>query len=104
MTQADSFKALADPTRRAILDRLRASPASVGDLTDGLPISQSAVSQQLGVLRAAGLVKQERDGQRRIYSVDGDGFAQVRDWITHYEAFWDEKLDDLAAHLAKGRN
>ncbi len=85
MTQGDPFKAVADPTRRAILDRLRQSPASVGELTDGLPISQSAVSQQLSVLRAAGLVNQQREGTRRIYSVVDDGFAPVRDWIDQHD-------------------
>ncbi len=104
MKQEDPFKALADPTRRAIMDRLRDGPCNVSDLTEVLPISQSAVSQQLGVLRAAGLVSQQKDGTRRIYSVDGAGFSQVRDWVGSYETFWDDGLDRLRAHLGKGRN
>ncbi|MEX3017732.1 ArsR/SmtB family transcription factor [Gymnodinialimonas hymeniacidonis] len=104
MKQEDPFRALADPTRRAIMDRLRDGPCNVSDLTEALPISQSAVSQQLGVLRAAGLVSQKKDGTRRIYSVDGEGFASVRHWVGTYETFWDDGLDRLRTHLAKGRN
>lgn len=85
--------ALADPTRRKVLERLRTGPHPVGELAAGLPVSRPAVSQHLKVLREAGLVHETRDGTRRIYAIDPAGLAPVRAWI---EAFWTDALTAYA--------
>jgi DNA-binding transcriptional ArsR family regulator len=81
--------AMADPTRRAVLEGLRWGPRSVGDLTSGVPVSQSAVSQHLRVLREAGLVTERREGNRRVYRVDLDGLTELRAYL---DGFWDAAL------------
>ncbi|MGH3020689.1 MAG: ArsR/SmtB family transcription factor [Gaiellaceae bacterium] len=89
MAYAEALAALADPTRRTVLETLRLGPRSVGDLARGLPVSRPAVSQHLRVLKNAGLVRERRVGTRNFYSVDGDGLAELRDY---FEGFWDEAL------------
>jgi DNA-binding transcriptional ArsR family regulator len=89
MAYAEALAALADPTRRTVLETLRQGPRSVGDLAGGLPVSRPAVSQHLRVLKHAGLVRERRVGTRNFYSVDGDGLAELRDY---FEGFWDEAL------------
>jgi DNA-binding transcriptional ArsR family regulator len=81
--------ALAEPTRRQVLEELRAGPRSVGQLTDAVPVSQSAVSQHLRVLREAGLVRERREGTRRLYRVDPDGLGPLRAYL---DQFWDDAL------------
>ena len=81
--------ALADPTRRAIFERLAASPSAVGELARGLPVSRPAVSQHLKVLKSAGLVFDEAVGTRRVYSVDPAGISTIRDY---FEQFWRQAL------------
>lgn len=81
--------ALGDPTRREILDRLRRGPTSVGALAEALPVSRPAVSQHLRVLKDAGLVTERRDGTRRLYRIDPDGLAAIRDY---FDDFWNEAL------------
>jgi DNA-binding transcriptional ArsR family regulator len=82
--------ALADPTRRAIFERLAARPSAVGLLARDLPVSRPAVSQHLRVLREAGLVTETAIGTRRIYRLDPRGIAAMRDWL---EALWSAALD-----------
>ena len=86
--------ALGDGTRRLILERLRGGPRAVGELAAELPVSRPAVSQHLRVLKEAGLVTERRNGTRRLYRVDTDGLAEVRDYL---ESFW---TDVLAAFQA----
>jgi DNA-binding transcriptional ArsR family regulator len=81
--------ALADPTRRAIFERLARSPSAVGELARELPVSRPAVSQHLKVLKSAGLVTDHADGTRRIYSVDSAGVGAIRDY---FERFWQQSL------------
>jgi DNA-binding transcriptional ArsR family regulator len=81
--------ALGDGTRRQILERLRRGPMAVGQLAAGLPVSRPAVSQHLRVLKEAGLVTERRNGTRRLYRVDTDGLAEVRDY---FESFWTDVL------------
>lgn len=92
MTYALKLEALAVPTRRAVFERLAHSPASVTDIASGLPVSRPAVSQHLKVLREAGLAREERDGVRRIYSIDVAGLAEVRDY---FDRFWDTALQNF---------
>lgn len=90
MTYELKFEALAPPTRRAVFEKLKAGPLSVGDLAEGLPVSRPAVSQHLKVLKDAGLVSEQRDGVKRIYRVDADGLREMRDY---FDRFWDDALD-----------
>jgi DNA-binding transcriptional ArsR family regulator len=82
--------ALGDPTRRQIFESLKSGPRSVGELAAGLPVSRPAVSQHLRVLKAAGLVSDRKDGTRRVYRIEPDGVARVRDY---FDGFWSEALE-----------
>jgi DNA-binding transcriptional ArsR family regulator len=82
--------ALGDPTRRAVFDRLRSGPRSVGELAEGLPVSRPAVSQHLRVLKEAGLVAERREGTKRIYELAPGGLVELRDY---FEQFWSQALD-----------
>ena len=93
------FRALADPSRRAIFERLTHGEAAVRDLTPRFNISQPAVSQHLAVLKDAGLVTERREGRLAYYSVEPKGLRPLVDWITHYQAFWVDRLDRLQALL-----
>jgi len=89
-TYADeALAALADPTRRAIFERLAERPAAVVDLASQVPVSRPAVSQHLKVLKEAGLVADERDGTRRVYHVDPDGLEALRSYL---DGFWNRSL------------
>jgi DNA-binding transcriptional ArsR family regulator len=85
-----TLTALADPTRRAVFERLRHGPASVGEVAATLPVSRPAVSQHLKVLKGAGLVIDRPDGTRRVYYIDPDGLGELRRWI---DQFWDDALE-----------
>ena len=87
--QADPWAALADPTRRDILERLLERPRPVGELAEDLPISRPAVSQHLKVLKEAGLVSDRALGTRRVYRVDPGGVGALRDYL---DRFWDQAL------------
>jgi DNA-binding transcriptional ArsR family regulator len=89
MTNITPIEAFSDPTRRQLLERLRLSPCSVGDLVETVTVSQSAVSQHLRILRAARLVQVRRQGQQRIYSLDPAGLAELRSYL---ESFWEQVL------------
>lgn len=93
------FRALADPSRRAIFERLTRGEAAVKELTARFDISQPAVSQHLATLRRAGLVSERRDGRLVYYRVEADGLRPLVDWIEHYQAFWLERLGRLRALL-----
>ena len=87
--EAPIFAALGDPTRRAVLARLRTGPRSVWEIVAAVPVSQSAVSQHLRVLREAGLVTDRREGTRRLYQVDLEGLTALRAYVDEY---WDVAL------------
>ena len=89
MTYQNGFAALADPTRRAIFERLADGPRSVGELANGLPVSRPAVSQHLKVLKDAGIVIDRREGNRSIYQVNADGLGALRAYL---EPFWKQAL------------
>jgi DNA-binding transcriptional ArsR family regulator len=86
---SDVLDALGDPTRRAVLERLRRGPLAVGDIARDLPVSRPAVSQHLRVLRRAGLVAERREGARRVYRVDPNGLSSLRAYL---ESLWNEAL------------
>jgi DNA-binding transcriptional ArsR family regulator len=91
------FRALADPTRRAVFERLCRGEAAVGELTTRFDVSQPAISQHLRVLRGAGLVRERRAGRNVFYRVDPKGLRPLVDWIAHYQAFWNDRLEQLNA-------
>jgi DNA-binding transcriptional ArsR family regulator len=86
----DALNALADPTRRAIFERLAGHPRAVADIARGLPVSRPAVSQHLKVLKSAGLVSDRAEGTRRVYQIDPKGLGAIRAWL---DRFWDTSLD-----------
>jgi DNA-binding transcriptional ArsR family regulator len=93
------FRALADPSRRAIFERLTRGEAAVRELTPRFDISQPAVSQHLAVLKDAGLVTERREGRLTYYRVEPRGLRPLVHWITHYQAFWVDRFDALQALL-----
>jgi DNA-binding transcriptional ArsR family regulator len=95
MSEAEIFKALADPTRRAVFERLADGVKNASELREGLAISQPAMSQHLAVLREAGLVAEERQGRFVHYSVDPAGLAQIYRWLQRYRIFWPERVEAL---------
>ena len=93
---ADIFRTLADPTRRAVFERLAGEgELSVGDLVSGAGVSQPAVSQHLAVLRASGLVSERREGRFIRYAARPEGLKPLFDWMGFYGRFWVEKFDAL---------
>ena len=97
--EGEIFYALADPTRRAIFERLTHGEAAVKELTPRLRVSQPAVSQHLAALRRAGLVTERREGRHVYYRVTPSGLAPLVGWIDHYQAFWLDRLKRLKALL-----
>ena len=95
-----SFAALADPTRRAILERLATGDAGVVELATASTLTQPAITKHLKVLERAGLIGRARDGQRRPARLQLDGLALVDDWLRRAHAEWSDRLDRLEAHLA----
>jgi DNA-binding transcriptional ArsR family regulator len=85
MTYVNTLAALADPTRRAVFESLRAGPAPVGAIAARLPVSRPAVSQHLKALKQAGLVADRAEGTRRVYWIDPDGLGPLRRWL---DEFW----------------
>jgi DNA-binding transcriptional ArsR family regulator len=86
---AQVLDALGDPTRRAVLERLRGGARSVGEIADGMEVSRPAVSQHLKVLKSARLVNDRAEGTRRLYAIDTQGIEAARQWL---DGFWDGTL------------
>jgi DNA-binding transcriptional ArsR family regulator len=97
------FHALAAPTRRAILSRLAAGEAQVGELAAGFRISAPAISRHLKVLETAGLVTRRVEAQRRIIALNPEALRQASRWVDQYRRFWDGSLDRLESLLANER-
>src|SRR5438067_10778466 len=97
--RTDAFRAIADPTRRAILDRLRAGPANAGTLAAGFRTSRPAVSKHLRVLREAKLVVDMRQGREQLYTLDPAQLATVDEWLETYRGFWHSSLSRLKHKL-----
>lgn len=95
-----TFAALADPTRRAILDRLRDGEASVAELAEPFHMTPRAVSKHVSVLEAAGLVTRERDAQRRPSRIRAEPLAEIDQWLATYRRLWNCRFDRLAERLA----
>jgi len=98
MTYGTSFAALADPTRRSVMESLRSGPRAVGEIARGMPVSRPAVSQHLKVLKEAGLVTDRAEGTRRVYYLDPKGLAALRSWL---DQFWNQALADFQREAEK---
>ena len=96
-----TFQALADPTRRAMVERLSRSPATVSDLARPLSMSLPAVMQHLAVLEAAGVVRTLKVGRVRTCSLDSDTLSPAEQWIHSRRTQWEHRLDHLSSYLAK---
>lgn len=97
---SDIFRTLADANRRRLLDHLRQQPCSVNQLHQQLTISQPAVSQHLQILREAGLVKQTKIGRTHWYQLNSQPLKEVAAWLSNYETFWDQRIDQLDQFLS----
>jgi DNA-binding transcriptional ArsR family regulator len=95
----NSFAALADPTRRRIVEMLSSGELSAGEITRRFDVSAPAISQHLKTLKAARLVRVRIDAQRRIYTIDPDGLAEVDAWLAQVRRFWNPRLDALEREL-----
>jgi DNA-binding transcriptional ArsR family regulator len=99
VTETDVFKALGDPTRRAIFEKLAGGSMNASVLREGMEISQPAVSQHLAVLRNARLVREKRQGRFVNYEVEPEGLVHIARWLTKYRAFWPARIEALRALL-----
>ena len=97
------MQALADPSRRTVLEILRDHPATAGELADALPSARPGVSRHLRVLREAGLVDVRQEAQRRIYTLRPEALAPVDEWLAGYRALWQHRLDALHTEIARGK-
>lgn len=96
------MEAVAEPTRRRLLDLLLEGERSVGELVDAIGTSQPGVSKHLRILREAGLVEVRVDGKRRLYSLDPEPLLEVDVWLAPYRRRWADRLDALGRHLDEG--
>jgi DNA-binding transcriptional ArsR family regulator len=97
------LQALADESRRTVLEILRTRPATVGDLAEALPIARPGVSRHLRVLREVGLVEVEQQAQWRIYRLRPEPLAELDSWLEHYRGIWEQRLGALHAEVARGK-
>jgi DNA-binding transcriptional ArsR family regulator len=97
------LRALADESRRTLLEALTGGPATAGDLAALLPIARPGVSRHLRVLREAGLVEFRQEAQRRVYGLRPERLAEVDEWLARYRALWEQRLDALHTEVARGK-
>jgi DNA-binding transcriptional ArsR family regulator len=95
-----AFEALADPTRRRIVELVSEGERSAGEIASAFAISRPGVSKHLRVLREHGVIRSRSDGTRRLYSLDGDGLVELDEWIRR---FWTNRLDALETELRRGK-
>lgn len=95
----DIFQAIADPTRRALLDQLKGGEQPVKQLAEPFQMTMPAISQHLQILCEAGLVQVRKAGRQRLYRLNPEPLKEVSDWITNYEEFWQDKLEKLSTYL-----
>jgi DNA-binding transcriptional ArsR family regulator len=93
------FSALADPTRRAVLDLLRHGSLPAGRIAAAFPVSRPAISKHLRILRRAHLVRERREGRRRLYQLNAEPLRAVHSWLSQYRMFWQMNLADLKAFV-----
>lgn len=94
-----TFQALSDPTRRAVLDLLRAGSQPAGRIASSFPVSRPAISKHLRLLRRAHLVEERREGRNRVYQLNPEPLKAVASWLEHYRVFWEHSLINLKAFV-----
>jgi DNA-binding transcriptional ArsR family regulator len=94
-----TFQALADPTRRAVLDLLRRGSQPAGQIATAFPVSRPAISKHLRLLRRAHLVQEHREGRHRVYQLNAEPLRAVDGWIEQYRTFWTQNLNSLKAFV-----
>jgi DNA-binding transcriptional ArsR family regulator len=94
-----TFQALADPTRRAVLDLLRRGSQPAGQIAGAFPVSRPAISKHLRLLRRAHLVREHREGRHRVYQLNPEPLRAVDSWIEQYRVFWTNSLNNLKAFV-----
>ena len=99
-----ALRALADESRRTMLETLTGGPATAGELAALLPIARPGVSRHLRILREAGLVEVRREAQRRVYSLRPQPLAEIDQWLDRYRALWEQRLDALHTEIARGKH
>lgn len=97
--QEVTFQALADPTRRAVLDLLRRGSQPAGQIASAFPVSRPAISKHLRLLRRAQLVREHREGRHRVYQLNPEPLRAVDSWIEQYRVFWASSLNNLKAFV-----
>ena len=98
-TTEAAFQALADPTRRAVLDLLRRGSQPAGQIASAFPVSRPAISKHLRLLRRAHLVREHREGRHRVYQLNPEPLRAVDSWIEQYRVFWSTSLNNLKAFV-----
>jgi DNA-binding transcriptional ArsR family regulator len=98
-----ALRALADDSRRTMLETLAAGPATAGELAALVPVARPGVSRHLRVLREAGLVEVRQEAQRRVYSLRPQPLDEINDWLGRYLALWEQRLDALHVEIARGK-
>ena len=101
MVEVDTFSALANPTRRRLLELLIESPCTAGRLAEQFDLSRPAISEHLSILRNASLVRDRVDGRERIYEIDAGPLADVHDWLRPFEHYWRKQFSTLSDYLDK---
>jgi DNA-binding transcriptional ArsR family regulator len=97
----DVFQILSDPTRRRLVDALRAGERSVSELVEAVDIGQPGVSRQLAIMEDARFVTVRPEGRRRLYALRPEPFQELSEWVTGYRAIWESRLDRLEAELGR---
>src|SRR5689334_21122187 len=103
IVQLDAFQALADPTRRRIVEALRKGERQVNDIVVQAGVHQSGVSRHLRILNEAGFVSMRPDGQRRLYSLKAEPFRELDEWLAKYRSLWESRLDRFGVALEEQR-
>lgn len=103
MAMEAALRALADESRRTLLEALAVGSATAGELAALLPIARPGVSRHLRVLREAGLVEVRQESQRRVYSLRPEPLAEIDDWLGRYRALWEQRLVALHTEIARGK-
>jgi DNA-binding transcriptional ArsR family regulator len=101
VSRTEIFQAIADPTRRRVLELLSERERTAGELASAFTVSRPAVSRHLRVLRAAGLVRARVEAQHRVYSLDAEPLGELDVWLSTYRRFWSERLVGLEDHLTR---
>jgi len=104
ITEQPTFKALADPTRREILRQLAETDMTIAQVSDNFDMTRAAVKKHLTVLNDGGLITVRTRGRERVNALNPKGFAPVRDWLSFFDQFWDDRLSELKTAIEKDQS